>query len=1053
MGILSKITDPLGITKKAKKKLAKKIGFDYEDPFGWEKKVEDKLKDAIGYDFEKWKFKDIWEQIKDDPERLLFPTADPLSAKIHSKLLNQDWDPLVNQLGGPTSQQYQDYIEQGGDPRAAKNAATAHQVAAAIASWYAGGALGALAPGAGAVGAGAGAGAGAAGAGAGAAGATAGGLTLSAAQAAALARAGIAAGASYADEEWAAPDPIEAEARPWDPRMMSLMGLGRTFGYGAQNPYGINPYGGAKGGEVMKYAEGGRVRVEGPGAAKRGKEMVEQIAEVATVPGGLELLTTMAAEEMGVKEPGGVKKLRMYNMGDGQAQGYAQGGLGQIMEQAQGKMGSQAQEVQAAGRGNDEILMHVSPDEYDAITSMWGEPDINPDTGMPEYGFLSKVWKKVKGVVKKIVKSPLFSMVAPIALNIFAPGLGSAIGGWLGATGQTAATIGNTILRTGIGAASGGKEGAISGALSGLTSSGVGSKLGESIGLSGEAARIGGDAILGGIAGEGTGVGFGAGALGQGMASLAGNPMEKMMAGISDKGQEFFGTTGTGILGKGIAPGDDMIGMMSPVEAQDPFGLQGLGNAPPPSGPMSPVPAGVPMDTVLGDIGGGNWWDPAVDWVKEHPYLTAGGALALTGMAGGETSNQDGPPASNLGPDWYDPLPNLSFDRERLPLQDYYSYGQGTSGEASFFTDPVFTDLDAPPGTGPLPGLGGPGGGGRGGRGGRRGRGGPRGRQQQQQQATVPGMPLTGTLPGLEPGGVGEVPAEAFAILDKGKLRKGHIWRMAQEAVLQKYYPELSYDDYYSGQYGAATGGYVDAAAYALGGLVRKYQSGGHVRGPGTGRSDDIPAVLSDGEFVIDSETVALLGDGSTDAGAKRLEEMRSNLRKHKSKNLAKGGFSHKAKSPEKYMAEGGGVKLKDTGKVSKSALKELKRLANRLEQAITSGNKKRISEVTDTLQSMHGGSDIVAGMAKGGTVKAVLRTMERQVEDPDVGSATGPRERRAKKRRAKARAGSGGRKSGRRLTDKEKAELAEELGGFTKDSAFIRRFKRELAKEKAGEK
>jgi len=77
------------------------------------------------------------------------------------------------------------------------------------------------------------------------------------------------------------------------------------------------------------------------------------------------------------------------------------------------------------------------------------------------------------------------------------------------------------------------------------------------------------------------------------------------------------------------------------------------------------------------------------------------------------------------------------------------------------------------------------------------------------------------------------------------------------------------------------------------------------VEGPGTGRSDDIPAVLSDGEYVIDAETVALLGDGSSKAGAKKLDEMRVNLRKHKGRNLAKGKFSVNAKRPEKYLSGG----------------------------------------------------------------------------------------------------------------------------------------------------
>lgn len=84
------------------------------------------------------------------------------------------------------------------------------------------------------------------------------------------------------------------------------------------------------------------------------------------------------------------------------------------------------------------------------------------------------------------------------------------------------------------------------------------------------------------------------------------------------------------------------------------------------------------------------------------------------------------------------------------------------------------------------------------------------------------------------------------------------------------------------------------------------YKRGGFaVEGPGTGRSDEIDAKLSDGEYVIDAETVALLGDGSSKAGAKKLDQFRVNVRKHKGAELSKGKFSVDAKAPEAYMSGG----------------------------------------------------------------------------------------------------------------------------------------------------
>ena len=86
----------------------------------------------------------------------------------------------------------------------------------------------------------------------------------------------------------------------------------------------------------------------------------------------------------------------------------------------------------------------------------------------------------------------------------------------------------------------------------------------------------------------------------------------------------------------------------------------------------------------------------------------------------------------------------------------------------------------------------------------------------------------------------------------------------------------------------AAEGGIMDAPGY--------------VSGPGDGRDDVINARLSDGEYVIDAESVSLLGNGSNEAGAEMLDDMRKKLRMHKGKVLAKGRFSPDAKSPLEYM-------------------------------------------------------------------------------------------------------------------------------------------------------
>lgn len=102
----------------------------------------------------------------------------------------------------------------------------------------------------------------------------------------------------------------------------------------------------------------------------------------------------------------------------------------------------------------------------------------------------------------------------------------------------------------------------------------------------------------------------------------------------------------------------------------------------------------------------------------------------------------------------------------------------------------------------------------------------------------------------------------------------------------------------------AAGGGLM---ALAGGGMsdLGSYSDGGHLlRGPGDGVSDSIPATIGDkqparlatGEFVVPARIVSELGNGSTDAGAKRLYEMMDRVQntRRKTKNVATDTKAHK---------------------------------------------------------------------------------------------------------------------------------------------------------------
>jgi hypothetical protein len=96
---------------------------------------------------------------------------------------------------------------------------------------------------------------------------------------------------------------------------------------------------------------------------------------------------------------------------------------------------------------------------------------------------------------------------------------------------------------------------------------------------------------------------------------------------------------------------------------------------------------------------------------------------------------------------------------------------------------------------------------------------------------------------------------------------------------------------------GEANGGLMHA--YAAGGYnLGDYSDGGRLlRGPGDGVSDSIPATigkkqparLADGEFVVPARIVSELGNGSTEAGARKLYAMMNRIQSARGKTVGKG--------------------------------------------------------------------------------------------------------------------------------------------------------------------
>ncbi len=608
------------------------------------------------------------------------------------------------------------------------------------------------------------------------------------------------------------------------------------------------------------------------------KSMVADVQKIEDTPGGKELLYTVAAEEMMTKQ--GVpkkeaQKVRLYRYGGAVERAYAKGG----------NVKAAAARAQGAGRGEDEMLVHMTEEEFGVIKGMWGEPDINPNTGLPEYGFLSKLWKKVKKVVKKVVTSKIFRIVAPIALSIFVPGLGGFIGKALapalGGTGQ--AIIGNALVRGGLSAATG--EGFVKGAVSGAISGGLGSVAGKYVknfagdALSDRTAEIVGSGLAGGAASSLTGGDFVSGAVAGGLGEYMRPGMER----LTERGQELFG--------------------VEPVEGQILAGKRGqtleeidLASLPQPRGVEAGGTGRAEVEGMFGDVGGGGkeigTGDADVQTAGQTDLLRKYGVpalLAASALSGGKYEEGEAP---EMPPGFTESLPLYSMGRQFQGMDPdaYYTYGQTgapQSGQHLFLQPEPFAGEVGTPTVAPqadFTGAGGAGGRGRG----ARGRG----------SAAMRGMIASGQVVPANLVGAGSEQALTQAGYTQDPSTGN--WMPSQQAF-------------------SAHGGYQRGGEYGYGAQnVDVSQAaptvsaqGRYVKGPGTGRSDDIPARLSDGEYVIDAESVALLGDGSGNAGARRLDEMRQNLRKHKSQNLRKGGFSHKAKAPHQYMARGGMAKLR----------------------------------------------------------------------------------------------------------------------------------------------
>jgi hypothetical protein len=270
----------------------------------------------------------------------------------------------------------------------------------------------------------------------------------------------------------------------------------------------------------------------------------------------------------------------------------------------------------------------------------------------------------------------------------------------------------------------------------------------------------------------------------------------------------------------------------------------------------------------------------AIDYAIDNPLTTLAGITLATGVL-----SQDAPPnaqpnpGSTRDPSFTRPMDQYNYLRQQQQYGgDFTRYGQA-GGEHRFFTPSRFELVTPPPVTAKEGGLM---------------------HMRQAYQAGGRAAPMNPRMmqTGMPAGGMGRgMPSQGGLnqAMQTGNMPPagGMPMRGSPQPVNRN--PRTSYY-----QYGTPPGGAPKPGMSAGGALnmVRSYNIGGGA----DGRSDDVDAVLSDGEYVFDAETVALLGNGSSEAGADRLDQMRQQIRKQKGKHLAQGKISPDAQSPLSYL-------------------------------------------------------------------------------------------------------------------------------------------------------
>ena len=585
-----------------------------------------------------------------------------------------------------------------------------------------------------------------------------------------------------------------------------------------------------------------------------------------------------------------------------------------------------AKMLAAQGRNGDTMLAHITPTEARLLRRYGGSGTINPITGLPEF-FLKKVFKAVgnaisgavksvgkaisntfksiSSAVKKFTSSTIGRIVTTVALGFF---LGPAAAGMLGVTSAAGVaavsgfigSAGSTLLAGGklkdalkAGALGGLTAGAMAGVTSGMGAFEAGSYTGPTT-VAGQVERFT-DSLksLGGTSGA--------------PAEVTGQLQYSGQGQVLPGSAEIRGTTGFGAADVGAVPGyqytptdslikpgfdpnlatqatGDNIFRMPPSVANAPgAGVQVAGNAqgigpvpgtPPAPGAPSylgmdlssaqgavggPSYAGMDLSSAQGAVGGPSYAgmdlssaEGAIDIPNRSFMDTARGAYdkyIRPYTPGGieETGRADALNAAKAARADAVSAGFSSDAADKLALQAYNKALPGTfakyapivaAGTGLAYAAGAFNPTEPKP-----PGI----------------------------VPRTTGFDLYNQNPtqyGVTPGGASTVYAPSSA--DYGVMGNPFMRPTFQVRDPREYLSPYGLASLAPRRFN--TGGF---AAGGIGSMARKYpRRTGQISGPGTETSDSIPAMLSDGEFVMTAKAVRGAGNGSRREGAKRMYQM-----------------------------------------------------------------------------------------------------------------------------------------------------------------------------------